>query len=145
MNSDQIRGQGQGPLDAALVLLRVALGAVFIAHGGQKLFQFGIAGTAAAFAEMGVVLPAVTAAAVAFIEFFGGILLVIGLFTRVAAAGGAVVMLGAMLMVHLPAGFFLPDGFEFVLVNFAIAVAIAMVGPGAYSLDAKRQKPKGGV
>ncbi len=145
MNSDQIRGQGHGSLDAALVLLRVALGAVFIAHGGQKLFQFGIAGTAATFAEMGVVLPAMTASVVAFIEFFGGIALVIGLYTRLAAAGGAVVMLGAMLMVRLPGGFFLPDGIEFVMVNFAIAGAIAMVGPGAYSLDAKRMKPKEGV
>jgi putative oxidoreductase len=137
--------RGNGLLDAALVLLRVVLGVVFIAHGGQKLFQFGIAGTTAAFADMGVVLPAMTAPVVAFVEFFGGIALVIGLFARVAAAGVAVVMLGAILMVHLPAGFFLPDGMEFALVNFAIAVAIAIVGPGAYSLDAKRQAPKEGV
>jgi putative oxidoreductase len=137
--------RGNGLLDAALVLLRVVLGVVFIAHGGQKLFQFGIAGTTAAFADMGVVLPAMTAPVVAFVEFFGGIALVIGLFARVAAAGVAVVMLGAILMVHLPAGFFLPDGMEFALVNFAIAVAIAIVGPGAYSLDARRQAPKEGV
>jgi putative oxidoreductase len=137
--------RGNGLLDAALVLLRVVLGVVFIAHGGQKLFQFGIAGTTAAFADMGVVLPAMTAPVVAFVEFFGGIALVLGLFARVAAAGVAVVMLGAILMVHLPAGFFLPDGMEFALVNFAVAVAIAIVGPGAYSLDARRQAPKEGV
>lgn len=145
MTSEAGRRQGNGSLDAALVVLRVVLGVVFIAHGGQKAFQFGIAGTGAAFTDMGVVLPVLTAAAVAFIEFFGGIALVIGLYTRIAAAGIAVVMLGAILMVHLPAGFFLPDGFEFALVNFAIAVAIAMLGPGAYSLDAKRQASNGGV
>lgn len=139
------RLRGDDALDQALVLLRVVLGVVFVAHGGQKVFQFGIAGTTAAFADMGVILPAMTAPVVAFIEFFGGIALVLGLFARVAAAGVAIVMLGAILTVHLPAGFFLPDGFEFALVNFAIAVAITMVGPGAYSLDAKRQAPKEGV
>ena len=143
MTSEQRLAHSNGFIDAALVLLRVVLGVVFIAHGAQKAFQFGIAGTVAAFADTGVVLPTMTAPTVTFIEFFGGIALVLGLFTRLAALGIAVVMLGAILVVHLPAGFFLPDGIEFALVNFAIAVAIAIVGPGAYSLDAKRHVPKG--
>ena len=104
MTSEQRLAQSSGFLDAALVLLRVVLGVVFIAHGAQKAFQFGIAGTVASFAEMGVVLPTMTAPVVTFIEFFGGIALVLGLFTRVAAWGIAVVMLGAILVVHLPAG-----------------------------------------
>jgi putative oxidoreductase len=145
MTTNQRLEQGNGSLDAALVLLRVVLGVVFIAHGGQKLFQFGIAGTTGAFTDMGIFLPALTAPAVTFIEFFGGIALVLGLFTRPAALGIAVVMLGAMLMVHLPAGFFLPNGIEFTLVNLAVAIAIAIVGPGAYSLDAKRPAVKGDV
>ena len=124
--------------DLALLVLRVALGAIFIAHGGQKLFWFGIAGTTESFAQMGVVLPAVTAPAVSAMELFGGLALVAGLFTRLAAAGVAVVMLGAMLIVHLPAGFFLPNGLEFALMNFAAALALALMGGGTYSVDGKR-------
>ena len=71
-------------------------------------------------------------------QFFGGLALVLGLFTRVAGIGLAGVMLGAMLFVHLKAGFFLPSGYEFVLTLFAAALALALTGPGAYSLDAVR-------
>ncbi len=127
-----------GAHDLALLVLRVALGAIFIAHGGQKLFWFGIAGTTEAFVGMGVFLPQLTAPAVAIVELFGGLALVAGLFTRLAAASIAVVMLGAMVMVHLPAGFFLPNGIEFVLMNFAAAVALALLGAGAYSVDGQR-------
>ena len=127
-----------GAHDLALLVLRVALGAIFIAHGGQKLFWFGIAGTTEAFMGMGVFLPQVTAPAVSLVEFFGGLALVAGLFTRLAAASIAVVMLGAIIMVHLPAGFFLPNGIEFPLMNFAAAVALALLGAGAYSVDGRR-------
>ncbi len=126
------------PRDLALLVLRVALGAIFIAHGGQKLFWFGIAGTTDAFVQMGVTMPAVTAPAVSAMELLGGLALVAGLFTRLAALGIAVVMLGAMLFVHLPAGFFLPNGIEFALMNFAAAVALALMGGGTYSVDGKR-------
>lgn len=127
-----------GAHDLALLVLRVALGAIFIAHGGQKLFWSGIAGTTEMFVGMGVFLPELTAPAVTIVEFFGGLALVAGLFTRLAAASIAVVMLGAIVMVHLPAGFFLPDGMEFALMNFAAAVALALLGAGAYSVDGKR-------
>lgn len=60
----------------------------------------------------------------------------LGLFTRVAGLGLAAVMLGALVIVHLPAGFFLPNGIEFVLTLLAAAGALALTGPGAYSLDA---------
>lgn len=127
-----------GAHDLALLVLRVALGAIFIAHGGQKLFWSGIAGTTEMFVGMGVFLPELTAPAVTIVEFFGGLALVAGLFTRLAAASIALVMLGAIVMVHLPAGFFLPNGIEFALMNFAAAVALALLGAGAYSVDGKR-------
>jgi len=131
-------GPAPATLDTALAILRVVLGIVFIAHGGQKLFWNGIAGTTEGFASMGVFLPSVTAPLVAIVEFFGGIALVLGFFTRLAALGVGTVMLGAMLIVHLPNGFFLPMGIEFTLVNLSVAVALALLGPGAYSLDARR-------
>lgn len=123
-------------LSAALVALRVAAGAVFVAHGGQKLFVYGVEGVTASFDGMGIPLAGVAAPAVALIEALGGLALIFGLFTRWTAVALAGVMLGALLVVHLPNGFFLPGGIEFVLVLLAVAVTLALAGGGEYSLDA---------
>lgn len=123
-------------ISAGLAALRLAAGSIFLAHGGQKLFVYGLEGVTASFDGMGIPLAALAAPAVSLIEAVGGMALILGLFTRWAAAGLALVMLGAMLLVHLPAGFFLPNGIEFVLVLFASAVALALTGAGAYSADA---------
>lgn len=122
-------------VNAGLAVLRIAIGVTIAAHGWQKLFQMGIPGLTQGFTQMGVPLPGITAPLVAILEFFGGIALVFGLLSRLAAAGIAIDMLGAIFMVHLANGFFLPNGIEFTFVLFAGAAAIVLMGPGAYSLD----------
>jgi len=124
-------------LDVALAILRLAVGAVFIAHGGQKLFVYGFDGVAGAFAQMGVPMAGIVGPLVALLEFFGGIALVVGLLTRVAALGLAATMVGALALVHAPAGFFLPNGSEFALSLLAVTLSLALVGAGRFAIDAK--------
>ncbi|TFD88552.1 DoxX family protein [Cryobacterium lactosi] len=121
----------------ALLVLRLAVGAVFIAHGAQKVFVFGFAGTSGSFADMGVPLAEVVGPLVGLLELIGGALLVLGLATRLIGAALAVNMLVATVLVHLSAGIFVTEGgYEFTLVLGASAVAFVLAGAGRFSLDA---------
>jgi putative oxidoreductase len=123
-------------LDAGLAILRVVTGVIFIAHGWQKLFSFGLAGVTQGFAGMGIPFAGIAAPAVAFVELFGGIALVLGLLTRPAGLGLAITMFGAMMFVHIQSGFFAPQGIEFVLALMGAALTLMVTGAGSWSVDA---------
>jgi len=131
-SSNQSSNQSWG-----ITILRVVIGIVFLAHGVQKIFEYGFHGTAGAFAGMGIPLPAVSSAAVALVEFLGGAALIVGLLTRWAAALNGFDMVVAILVVHLKNGFLKPGGFEHPLAMLAACVALVMLGPGAASVDGR--------
>jgi putative oxidoreductase len=123
-------------VNIALTLLRVVVGAIFIAHGGQKLFVFGFDGVAGGFAGMGVPMAGILGPLVAFVEFLGGIALVVGLLTRLASLGIASTMVVAILLVHVKQGFFNPGGIEFPLSLLGSSIVLVLTGAGSWSLDA---------
>jgi putative oxidoreductase len=125
-----------------ITVLRVIVGIVFLVHGGQKLFVWGFSNVAGFFGQVGIPVPLLTAIVVTLVEFLGGLALLLGLFTRWAAIPLALNMLGPMLTVHLKAGFFLPEGFEFVLTLLAANVALALLGSGEASVDKLLGKSK---
>ena len=118
--------------DLALLLIRLATGLVFLMHGIQKFFTYTLPGTTQAFTQMGVPIPGISAPLVAGVELIGGLLLIAGVLTRWAGAALAVTILVALLLVHLKAGFFNPNGVEFPLVLLAASAALAVAGPGRY-------------
>jgi putative oxidoreductase len=123
------------PSGWSAVPLRLVTGLVFLVHGLQKAFQFGVGGTAAFLAEQGVPFPGLAAVAVIAVESLGGLALLAGWLTRWAAALLAVVMVVAIATVHLPGGFFVPAGVEFVLTLLGACVSLVLSGPGPLSLD----------
>lgn len=125
--------------DVGLLILRAGLGATLAAHGSQKLFGWfgghGLSGTSGGMEAMGFFPPRVSALMAGLGEAGGGALLALGLATPVAGAAAAATMLAAG-AVHKPAGFFATEGgFEYTAVLGLGGAALAVGGPGHYSLD----------
>ncbi len=123
-------------------LLRGAVGLFLVPHGAQKLFGWfgggGIEGTAKFFSAMGLEPAVPLVYLVGAVEFFGGLLLAIGLLTRPAAAASAVLLLVAAFDIHLAKGFFWSNnGYEYPLLWAVAAIFFAIKGGGACSVDAK--------
>lgn len=130
--------------DVSLTILRLVMGVVFFAHGAQKMLGwFGGSGFHATMGFFGHVgLPAPVAFLVICTEFFGGLGLIVGLLTRIAALGIGVEMIVAIFMIHLQNGFFMNwqgtqkgEGFEYHLLAIAVAAALLLRGAGAFSAD----------
>jgi putative oxidoreductase len=125
---------------AGLLVLRLVLGLTLAAHGAQKLFGWfegpGLAGFATNLEELGVRPGRVWAPIAALVEFGGGLLVVLGLLTPVAALFLVGDLLIGILTVNLSRGFWNHDGgFEFPLALIGGLVALSLVGPGNLSLD----------
>jgi putative oxidoreductase len=119
----------------AALLLRVTLGALFLAHAGLKLFVFTPDGTAQFFGRIG--LPPALAYIVIAAEVLGGSALIVGLWTRVVAIALTPILLGAIFTVHGTAGFFFNNangGWEYPAFWTVALVVQALLGDGAFAL-----------
>ncbi|GAB3944773.1 DoxX family protein [Corynebacterium tapiri] len=118
------------------LIARIILGVILVAHGWQK-FSAGIGNTVTGFEQMGVPAAGLAAPAVATVELVGGILLILGLGTRIVGIIVALVMLGAAIFAHLPNGIFAQNGgWELVGAIGTSALLLAGTGAGALSIDA---------
>lgn len=125
--------------DLALLVLRLAVGGVFLAHGINHIFGGGkIAGTARWFSGLGMRPGLLNAWLASLTEIGAGLLLVLGLLTPFAGAGVVGVMLVAWITNHRSNGFFIfrpGEGWEYVMVLTVLGIVLAVLGPGQWSLD----------
>lgn len=113
--------------DYAILLLRLGVGYIFIVHGWGKLT--GIEGTAGFFGGLGVPIPLVMAWVVAIVEFFGGIMVIVGAYTKIVNLLLAITMAVAIIIQE--------GNFEIELILFLVTFSLFMVGAGNYSIDHK--------
>lgn len=123
--------------DAALLVLRLGLGIVFLMHGYQKL-GMGVDGVTGFLASLGFPLAGVFAIILIAVELVGGLALIVGVATRLSAFLASIVAIVALFTVHFAKGFFISGGgYEFILVLFVVAVSLLTMGAGKYSVDSK--------
>jgi putative oxidoreductase len=119
----------------AIFILRLTLGILFLAHAGLKIFVFTPAGTAGFFGSIG--LPGWLAYITIVWEVIGAIALIIGFMPRYAALALIPILVGAVMFVHLPAGFFFTNangGWEYPAFWIVGLLVVALAGDGAYAM-----------
>jgi putative oxidoreductase len=125
---------GRGAEETIVAMLRIAVGIVFVAHGAEKLMN--IPGTVQSFAGIGIPMPQYAVYLAIAGELLGGLGLLIGLLTRVAAFGPLCSMLVAIVAVHLKHGFMAKNGgIEYPLVLALVALFFVAHGAGAFAVD----------
>jgi putative oxidoreductase len=130
---------GVSNADLAATILRVSMGALFLAHAGLKLFVFTPAGTAGYFASLG--LPGPLAYLVIAAELFGGIALILGVYSRWVSLALVPILLGSIYVPHGAAGFIFSNeggGWEFPAFWAVTLVVQALLGDGAFALKRSR-------
>lgn len=147
-DDDGSKAGKRGTQDLGLLILRLALGVVFIAHGLQKAFGWwggpGLDGFKTTLTEAGYQNAGILTYVAAGAQIAAGVLLVLGLFTPVAAAGALAFLVNSVLVTfdsqQRKGGLFVfgPDGAEYLLALTAVAVAIILAGPGRYGFDGGR-------
>lgn len=146
--ADPARSDRRGTQDLGLLLLRVAVGALFIGHGLQNLFGWwggsGVGGFRDYLADLGFRYADILAYVAAGGQVAAGVLLVVGLFTPVAAAGALAYLVTGMLAEVAEAhdnarlSAFLTDGHQYEVILLCAVAAMILIGPGRYGLDAGR-------
>ncbi|NRF91388.1 DoxX family protein [Paenibacillus frigoriresistens] len=124
-----------------LLIIRLVIGLSLAAHGTQKVFGwfggYGPKGTGGFFDSIGIKPGVLMAVLAGLAEIAGGLLFAAGLWTPIGAALIVLIMLGAIIKVHAKNGYWVTsNGFEYNLTLIAIAVGVALIGAGEYSLDA---------
>jgi putative oxidoreductase len=137
-------------MDIGLLLLRLTVGLTLAAHGGQKLFGWfggpGLDATGRVLEALGFVPGRRQALLAGLVEVGGGLLLVFGLLTPLAATMVFAVMIVAALSVHVKQGFFITNGgYEYTLMLGVAGLSLAFTGAGAISIDARVGWPLGGA
>ncbi|MGW0172826.1 DoxX family protein [Rhodococcus sp. NPDC003322] len=123
--------------DLALLVARLGIGVIFVAHGWQKFFTYGISGVQASFEQMGAPLHNLSAILAATIELVGGFALIAGIATPIVGILLFLDMLGAFFITHTGNGIFVSEGgYELVLALGVSSLLIAAIGAGRFSVDA---------
>ncbi|QGU03691.1 DoxX family protein [Corynebacterium comes] len=123
--------------NVAQLISRLVLGVILIAHGWDKFQITGLEGVTGFFDSLGIPAAAAAAPAVALVEIIGGILIIIGAFTRITGIVLTLLMLGAAVFAHIAQGIFVANGgWELVGAIGAGTLLLAGLGAGRYSVDA---------
>lgn len=120
------------------VFLRVALGVIFLWHGYDKVSKIGIDGVSGFLGGLGFPMSTFFAYVLSYGEIIAGIMLILGLYTYIAAKYAAIVAFVALFAVHAAKGFDVREGgYEYIMLILVVSVSVFLTGPGQCSLDQK--------